>query len=257
MSLTPRQAAALTIRTAIRRIHAKQRGWCGYRRMTGLLSDEGFQLSPGRTRRLMKAEKVTNKRPKRYKVTTDSRHDDPVAPNILNRNFTTDAPNKAWVGDITYIWTLEGWLYLAVIIDLYSRKVVGWSMSSSLGRKLCLDALTMAVEERRPAAGLIHHTDRGCQYTSKDYQDALENHALVCSMSRKGNCWDNAVAESFFGTLKSEVLYQHVPATRKEARALLFEYIEVYYNKNRPHSTCNYKAPVVFESLTELRTLTG
>lgn len=252
---TMRQAANLAIREAIRRIHAKQNGWCGYRRMRDLLKEEdGFLISKGRTRRLMKCEQLVNNRPKRYRVTTDSDHDDPVAPNVLNRNFTTDAPNKAWVGDITYIQTHEGWLYLAVLIDLYSRRVVGWSMSTSLERQLCLDALEMAVKARRPGPGLIHHTDRGCQYTSSDYQKALDISSMVCSMSRRGNCWDNAVAESFFATLKAEILYRRVPATRKEARALIFEYIESYYNRKRLHSTINNMSPAAFEAQAKNRT---
>ena len=248
--MTRRQAANLAIRRALRRIHAKERGWCGYRRMRHLLQqEEGFVISNGRTRRLMRAEALVNKRPKPYKSTTDSDHDDPIAPNVLNRKFTTEAPNTAWVGDITYIRTHEGWLYLAVLIDLYSRKVVGWSMSPSLERKLCLDALEMAIRNRRPKPGLVHHTDRGCQYTSQDYQRVLEEHGMVCSMSRKGNCWDNAVAESFFATLKAEALYRITFATRKEARAMVFEYIESYYNRKRIHSSVQYMTPADYESL--------
>lgn len=253
--LTPRQTANEAIRKALRRIHAKENGWCGYRRMRSLLAQEdGFIISKGRTRRLMRVEQLVNRRPKRYKVTTDSNHNDPITPNVLNRNFTTDAPNKAWVGDITYIRTHEGWLYLAVLVDLYSRRVVGWSMSLSLDRQLCLDALDMAVRDRNPAPGLIHHSDRGCQYTSFDYRAALEDHNFVCSMSRRGNCWDNAVAESFFATLKSEVLYRRTLATRKEARAVIFEYLESYYNRKRLHSTLNYKSPVAFEAMANTRT---
>lgn len=249
--MTARQAANLAIRKVLRRIHAKESGWCGYRRMRGLLKQAGIAISKGRTRRLMRLEGLVNNRPKRFKVTTDSNHDDSIAPNVLDRNFTTDAPNKAWVGDITYIRTYEGWLYLAVLIDLYSRKVVGWSMGPSLERQLCLDALDMAIRERDPGPGLIHHTDRGCQYTSADYRRELDDRGFICSMSRKGNCWDNAVAESFFGTLKSEVLYRRPLATRKEARAVIFEYIESYYNRKRLHSAINYMTPVAFEAHTK------
>jgi transposase InsO family protein len=215
--------------------------------------EEGFIISKERTRRLMRLEGLVSLRPKRYKATTDSNHDDPIAPNVLNRNFTTDAPNKVWVGDITYIYTHEGWLYLAVLIDLFSRKVVGWSMSSSLDRRLCLNSLEMAVRQRRPEPGLLHHSDRGCQYTSGDYQRALEGIGAICSMSRKGNCWDNAVAESFFATLKAEALYQQTFATRKEAIAVIFEYIESYYNRSRLHSTINNMTPVAFEQRSEAR----
>ena len=247
--LTPAQLETLRFREAVRRIHTRESGWCGVRRMQKLCSKEGFKAGKYRIRRLMRLEQLVNDRPKSYKVTTDSDHDDPIAPNVLNRNFTTDAPNKAWVGDITYVRTHEGWLYLAVLIDLFSRRVVGWSISSSLERGLCLAALANAVENRRPPKGLIHHTDRGCQYTSKDYRKALENLGFECSMSRRGNCWDNAVAESFFGTLKSELLYRRTHATKKEARMAIFEYIEGYYNCRRLHSTLDYNTPAAFEEL--------
>lgn len=183
------------------------------------------------------------RRPKRYKRTTNSNHKRPTAPNRLARNFKTSAPNQVWVGDITYIRTKQGWLYLSVLLDLFSRRIVGWSMSRSLERKLCLDALEMAVRRRRPEPGLIHHSDRGCQYASSDYQEKLQSWQMVCSMSRTGDCWDNAVAESFFATLKSELLYRIRFDTTQEAKDAIFEYIEIYYNRERYHSVNGYRTP--------------
>lgn len=177
--------------------------------------------------------------------TTDSNHRLPVAPNLLGRAFERTAPNQAWVGDITYVRTDEGWLYLATLLDLYSRKVVGWSMSDKIDRHLVLGALEMAALTRRPGAGLIHHTDRGSQYASADYRQALDRHGMIASMSRKGNCWDNAVAESFFSTLKTELSGAY--KARQDARRAIFEYIEVFYNRKRRHSSLGYLTPSEFE----------
>ncbi len=162
-------------------------------------------------------------------------------------HFTVAKPNVAWVTDITYIWTQEGWLYLAVILDLFSRRVVGWSMSAQITRQLALDALTMALSQRQPHRGLLHHSDRGSQYASGDYRKRLAAHGIVCSMSRRANCWDNAVAESFFATLKTELVYESAWATRTEARTAIFEYLEVFYNVQRRHSSLGYLSPVAFE----------
>ena len=187
-------------------------------------------------------------RPKRkFRLTTDSAHALPIAPNLLARNFTASAPNEAWVGDITYIWTLEGWLYLAVLIDLHSRAVVGWALSERMTCQLALNALSMAVAQRRPGRGLVHHTDRGTQYASGEYQAALQAQGIVCSMSRKGNCWDNAVAESFFATLKKELVYEMVFFSRAIALAHICEFIEVFYNRQRRHSALNDMTPTHFE----------
>jgi transposase InsO family protein len=184
---------------------------------------------------------------RRWVRTTDSRHGLPVAPNVLQRDFSPDKPNSTWATDITYIWTAEGWLYLAAVLDLFSRRVVGWAMSQSIDTLLVLSALNMALEQRQPTEGLVHHSDQGSQYASTDYQKALKASGLQCSMSRKGNCWDNAVAESFFSTLKTELVYLTHFTTRQQARSEIFEYIEVFYNRQRRHSTLGYLSPVEYE----------
>ena len=171
----------------------------------------------------------------------------PVAPNLLNRSFQVDMPDTVWCSDITYLWTMEGWLYLAVVIDLYARKVVGWAMSRSMKASLVTDALSMAYWRRKPGKGLIHHSDRGSQYAGSDYQKLLGIYGMICSMSRKGDCWDNAVAESFFHTLKVELIHRHKFRTRDEARRKIFEYVEMYYNRRRAHSTLGYLSPFVYE----------
>ena len=179
----------------------------------------------------MKLAGVEAKQKKKFKATTDSKHDLPVAPNLLERNFEVSEPDRVYCSDITYIWTTEGWLYLAVILDLFSRQVVGWSMSNRITKKLVLDALQMAAWRRRPEDGLIFHSDRGSQYASSDYQRLLDDHGIICSMSRKGNCYDNAVKESFFHTLKTELVHHERFPSRAAARASLFEYMEVFYNR--------------------------
>jgi transposase InsO family protein len=185
---------------------------------------------------------------RKYKATTQSKHNLPVAPNRLEQDFTASAPNQKWVSDITYLWTGEGWLYLAVVLDLYSRAVVGWSMGKRITRDLVIQALTMAIWRRRPQAGLIVHSDRGSQYASNDYQRLLVRHGFLCSMSRKGDCYDNAAMESFFHSLKVEQTEGKRYATREDARADVFEYIESYYNRQRRHSTLNYQSPCDFEA---------
>jgi len=195
----------------------------------------------------MREQGLRARRKRRFRATTDSRHDLPVGPNVVARKFDVPAPNTTWVTDITYIWTGEGWLYLAAILDLFSRRIVGWSMSEQITRQLALDALTMALSRRQPTRGLIHHSDRGSQYASRDYRRLLAANGIVCSMSRRGNCWDNAVAESFFSTLKLELVYETEWATRGEARAAIFEYVEVFYNGQRRHSSLDYLSPVAFE----------
>lgn len=228
-------------------IHAHHRGRYGSPRILEDLREGGIATSRRRVTRLMKQQDLRWRRKRRFRVTTNSDHAFAIAPNVLSRNFATEAPNRAWVGDMTYIWTAEGWLYLAVILDLYSRKVVGWSMGERLSTKLASDALEMAITRRRPGAGLLHHTDRGCQYASRDYRRRLERAGMICSMSRTGNCWDNAVAESFFATLKGELLDDVEMATRDETRGAVFEYIEGYYNVTRRHSTLGNLSPVAFE----------
>lgn len=186
---------------------------------------------------------------RKFKHTTDSNHDLPIADNLLERNFLPASPDQCYVGDITYIRTREGWLYLATVIDLYSRKVVGWAMSHRINRHLVIDAMRMAIVNRQPARGLIFHSDRGSQYASNDFRKLLENHGVKQSMSRRGDCWDNAVAESFFGTIKKELVHHDDYLTREEARMSIFEYIEVYYNRKRLHSTIGYLSPTEYEEL--------
>ncbi len=183
-----------------------------------------------------------------FVVTTDSKHDLPVAENKLNQDFTASKPNQKWVTDITYIPTKEGWLYLAVVLDLYSRKVVGWAMDEHMERSLVMSALRMALLARKPHKELLHHSDRGSQYASNDYQKLLDDNKITCSMSRKGNCYDNAVMESFFATLKQERVYHQHYQSRQQAKQDLFEYIEVWYNRKRTHSTLGYMSPEEFEN---------
>ncbi len=195
----------------------------------------------------MRHEGLAARRKKRFRATTNSNHSEPVAANVLGRSFEVTAPDRVWAGDITYIATAEGWLYLAVLLDLCSRAVVGWAMSPDLDCSLALAALRMALDRRRPSRGLLHHSDRGVQYASAPYRRALEANGIVPSMSRRANCWDNAPAESFFGTLKVELVRDRIFPSRAVARTELFEYIEVFYNRTRRHSTLGYLSPIEFE----------
>jgi putative transposase len=230
----------------ITRIHEASDKAYGSPRVHVALEKRGRRVSRKRVARVMRERKLAAKRPRRFRVTTQSDATLPVAPNVLARNFTQSAPNRAWVGDITYLWTREGWMYLAVLIDLFSRRVVGWALSTRLTTDLPLTALRMAIRTRRPPPGLIHHTDRGCQYASHEYRRVLEAHGMICSMSRKGNGWDNAVAESFFATLPAELAIDF--DTRAQARSRCFEYIEGFYNRRRLHSSIGYEIPIQFES---------
>ncbi len=198
----------------------------------------------------MRQDGIRAKTVKKWRATTQSNHRLPVAENTLQRQFTVAAPNRVWAGDLTYVWTTEGWLYLAVLLDLYSRRVVGWAMGQRLTVELAEQALTMALATRAPTAGLLHHSDRGSQYAATRYQRLLNEYGLISSMSRKGNCWDNACVESFFGTLKRELVYHRHYATRDEARQEIFEYIEVFYNRQRRHSTLGYHSPAEYEART-------
>jgi transposase InsO family protein len=195
----------------------------------------------------MRLHGIAARRKRRFRKTTDSNHQDPIAPNILDRNFTVPMPNAAWVTDVTYVWTLEGWLYLAVILDLYSRRVVGWAASANNDRALALAALGEANDARRPAPGLLHHSDRGSVYASTDYDKALKAIEAVTSMSRKGNCWDNAVAESFFATIKGEMIEHEQFETRAQAIAAIGDYVDDFYNPIRRHSSIGYVSPIEFE----------
>jgi len=222
------------------------------RRMKKALNALGFPVSRYMTAKLMKEAGVWVRSKKKYKVTTDSNHKLPLFDNVLNREFDVAEPNIAYVADITYIWTQEGWLYLAVVIDLYSRKVVGWSMSSRMKAQLVCDALTMALWQRRPAPNLIVHTDRGSQYASRQYRKLLAENGFRGSMSRKGNCWDNAVVESFFGSLKQERVQWKSYQTRHEAQQDILNYITMFYNSIRLHSTLNYLSPNEYEARLEV-----
>jgi putative transposase len=206
------------------------------------------QCSENRVARLMKKHGIAAKQKKRYKRTTKANGAHPVTPNLLNQDFSAAAPNKKWTTDITYIPTLEGWLYLAVVLDLFSRRVVGWAMSARMTSNLVIDAFKMAVRQRQPAIGLIHHSDRGSQYTGSAYQQLLKDNHCRVSMSGTGNCYDNAPAESFFGSLKMELIHHTIYNTRDQARADIFFYIEAFYNRQRRHSTLGYVSPEVYEA---------
>jgi len=232
----------------IKSIFIQGRNNYGTRRIADkLLELYGLIVSRKRISTIMKDLNLKVKMKRRYKNTTDSNHNLPIAPNILNRDFYASSPDEKYVGDITYISTGEGWLYLATVIDLYSRKVVGWSMDDTMKVSLVNDALNMAISHRNPPKGLLWHTDRGSQYASYSHKDLLLKNGIVQSMSRKGNCWDNAVAESFFKTLKNDLVYQAYFYTKKQAQQEIFEYIEFYYNRTRSHSYLGNLSPVRFE----------
>ena len=219
----------------------------GSRRMKKALNLLGFSVNRDKARKLMKEAGVQVKHKKKYKVTTDSNHKQPVYENLLERDFSPAQPDQVYAADVTYIWTSEGWLYLAVVVDLFSRKIVGWSMSSRMKADLVCDALKMAIWQRRPKAGLIHHSDRGSQYASRAFRQLLKTHGIQGSMSRKGDCWDNAVVESFFGSLKQERVQWRSYQTRYEAQQDILQYISVFYNGYRLHSTLDYVSPNEYE----------
>lgn len=221
----------------------------GYRRVHAELRSQGIYCNRKRVLRLMKQNNIAAKKRKKFKRTTNSNHSNYISPNLLKQNFNTNSPNEVWVGDITYISTYEGWLYLAVVLDLYSRKVVGWSMSNRMTSQLVINALEYAIMDRNPETGLIFHSDRGSQYASIDFRKSLKNNEVIQSMSGKGNCYDNAVAESFFHTLKTELVYWNRYKTRKEAKSSIFQFIEGFYNRKRRHSYLNYLSPYQYELL--------
>jgi putative transposase len=242
-----RARADAQLAVEIAAIHGESRQRYGSPRVHAELRARGQGVSRKRVARLMRHRGLAARRRRRFRVTTDSRHAFPVAANVLARQFAAPAPDTVWVTDITYIPTGEGWLYLAVILDLCSRGIVGWAMSERITRQLPLDALGMALGRRRPSPGLLHHSDRGSQYASGDYQTHLARHGFVGSMSRRGDCWDNAVAESFFATLKVELVHDALWPTRAAARGAVFEYIEVFYNRQRRHSSLGFLSPLAFE----------
>lgn len=227
--------------------HERSKRRYGSPRIHAELRARGIKTSRKRVERLMRTHGLAARRRKRFRTTTDSQHALPIAPNLLERDFTASTPNETWVGDVTFIWTREGWLYLAVLVDLYARHVVGWATSETNDTKLALDALTMAVKRRRPPRGLVHHTDRGSTYASTAYRHTLERLGIVASMSRAGDCWDNAVAESFFATIKAELVVDADYETRSEASASMHDYIDRFYNLVRRHSHLGYVSPAEYE----------
>lgn len=234
--------------TKIKLIHAKSRETYGSPRVHAALQLEGESCSRKRVARLMKKAVIQAKMKKRFKVTTKANPKAKAAPNVLNRDFTAMEPNQRWVADITYIATAEGWLYVAAVLDLYSRRIVGLSMHEKMTTNLVRAALEQALTHRKPQPGLLHHSDKGCQYTSREFQQLLQAHQITVSMSGTGNCYDNAVMESFFHTLKTEHVYFECYLTREQAKRSIFEYIEVFYNRQRLHSTLGYLAPTDFET---------
>lgn len=227
----------------IKRVHKDSYGTYGTRRIKEQLKKDGICCGKNRISRLMNENNISSRLKRKYKATTYSNHNLKVAPNLLKQDFNFEEPNKAYVGDITYIGTDEGWLYLATVVDLFNREVVGWSMDSTMTRKLIIDAFNAAVDKEKPDEGLIFHSDRGVQYASYDYQDLLRKNGFIQSMSAKGCCYDNACAETFFASLKKDKLYGHKFKTRAEAKMAVVEYIELFYNSRRLHSTLGYKSP--------------
>jgi putative transposase len=235
-----------TLKSRTAAIFKEHRSKYGARRIMKQLNGEGHQIGIYKVRRMMRDLGLKAKPAKRYKATTDSRHSFPVAPNVLNREFDVDTPNRAWTADITYVWTLQGWMYLAVVMDLFSRRIVGWAMDTHMKAQLVIDALAMAYWMRKPDKGLIHHSDRGSQYACPEYQNGLKAYGMIPSMNRKGDCWDNAPMERFFRSLKSERLSDYIFTTRKAAKSEVMDYIGDY-NGIRLHSTLGYQSPLACE----------
>jgi transposase InsO family protein len=233
----------------IKTTYRKNKGNYGSPRITRALNRQNIACSENRVARRMRINGIKAKTKKRFKVTTNSKHNHPVAENLLDQNFNVQRPNQVWASDITYIWTREGWMYLAVILDLFGRHIVGWAMDNHLGQELVVNALKKAIGRRRPPKGVIFHSDQGVQYACQAFRKLLQQHKFIQSMSGKGNCYDNAVVESFFHTLKTELIYFENYSTREDAKKSIFEYIEIYYNRDRLHSTLNYFSPVQFEQM--------
>jgi putative transposase len=244
---SPREQETHRLLMQIRAIPSACHGSYGSPRVHEELRDQGKVVSLNRVRRLMKKNGIAVRHKRKFRATTDSRHNLPVAPNLLGQEFVTERPDQVWLADVTYLWTDEGWLYLACVLDLYSRLVVGWAMSEHNDRQLVIAALGMAYFQRRPARGLVHHSDRGSVYCSHDYQKLLKQYGMVCSMSRKANCYDNAPMESWFKSLKVEWGHLRRFATRAQARSDAFSYIETFYNPRRRHSSLGYVSPREFE----------
>jgi putative transposase len=246
--ISPRKLKRTRLIESIRQVHKHSRGLYGSPRVHRQLVAQGKRCCQNTVAKLMKQQQIRSRIKRRFRVrTTDANHAHPIAPNTLDRQFATAQPDQAWAADITYIPTDQGWLYLSAVIDLCSRKIIGWSTADHLKAELATDALHQAIQRRDPAPGLLHHSDRGVQYACGDYRSLLEDHGLARSMSRSGNCYDNAVMESFFKTLKAELVYHEHYATHDQARQSLFEYIEIFYNRQRLHSSLDYQSPVTYE----------
>lgn len=234
----------------IQTLHVRSRESYGVVKTHRALQALGIDGGRNRIARLRQCHGIVAKRVRRFRSAVAARNNEPAAPNLLDRHFTVDQPDRAWVGDITFIPTREGWLHLAVLLDLYSRRIVGWAMSEKQNRQLPINALVMAIERRQPEPGLVHHTDQGTLYATAAYREILRRHHMLPSMSRKGDCYDNAVAESFFSGLKNELVWDRDFRTRGEARSAIFEWIEVFYNRERLHETLDYVSPVRYEERT-------
>ena len=245
--LSPHIPSNVDLDRRIRTIFTEHRQRYGAPRIAKTLQQEGFPCSENRIARRMQALNLRAIQAKKFKVTTDSNHSKPVAPDLIKQDFQAVVPNQKWTSDITYVWTAEGWLYLAVVLDLYSRAIVGWAMSPRMTQHLVCDALTMALFRRRFPKGTIIHSDRGSQYCSQRYQQLITSNGLCCSMGHKANCYDNAVTESFFHTLKVELVHRGRYVTRRRAQSSIFEYIETYYNRQRRHSAIGHQVPMIFE----------
>lgn len=247
--ISQRQREDMVLLAPIREQHRLSLNSYGRPRMTEELKEIGLEVGHRRVGRLMRQNGISVVRTHKHKVTTDSNHKFNIAPNLLNRDFFAERPNQKWVVDISYIWTREGWLYLAVVLDLHSRRVIGWAVSNRMKRDLANRALKMAIALRRPPKGCVHHSDRGSQYCSNDYQKILRQHGFMVSMSGKGNCYDNAAMETFFKTIKAELIWRRSWQTRRDVEVAIFEYINGFYNPRRRHSALGWKSPLAFERL--------
>ena len=244
-----KDAKELRLLRAIEDVHRSSRKNYGSPRIFDQLIGMGHKVGKTKVERTMKKHGIRAKTKRKFRHTTDSKHNLPVAPNLLDRNFSPDKPNQVWASDITYVWTREGWLFLAVIVDLFSRQVVSWSLDKTMTKELVCSSLRQAYFRRKPGTGLLFHSDRGSQYCSKEFRRQLKQYRMLQSQSRKANCWDNACVESFFHTLKTEMIYHEDFETRDQAHRAIFEWVEAYYNRQRIHSTLGYKSPVDFERM--------
>ena len=245
--VSPRQAANERLLAEIRRLHGQARGVYGAIKTWKALREQGIPCGKHRVARLRRLGGIEAKRRRRFKITTQSRLGQWIAPNLVERRFSAPAPNRLWVGDVTFVATRQGWLYVAILLDVYARRIVGWAMGERINTALVLQALQMALQHRQPPAGLIHHTDRGAIYAADAYRAVLAQHGMQASMGRTGDCYDNAVAESFFSTLKNELTWGEDFRSRREARTQIFEFIEVFYNRHRLHQSLGYRTPQVVE----------